>query len=93
MKQKQVNDEYHHYLYVQNKLTGQYDIMPITQYQSNLIQDYDNYFKAASYGGLFNREDGILNGIKNPVVARTSDSNTANPLTFNLKNAKKIEHE
>lgn len=84
---KRKDDEYHHYLYVQNKLTGQYDIMPITQYQSNLIQEYDDYYKSASYGSLFNQEDGILQGIKNPVVARTSDSNTSNPLTFNLKNA------
>ncbi|MDR4491370.1 MAG: hypothetical protein R2685_10795 [Candidatus Nitrosocosmicus sp.] len=82
------NDEGWNYNFlIQNIVTQQYDIMPITEYQSNLIRDIDNYYKAASYGALFNSEEGILDGILNPQVVKTSETTTINPITPELKNA------
>lgn len=76
---------YDYYLSILNTATSQYDVVPISQYESRILHDIDNYQKFASYGSLFNEEDGILHGILNPSVVRTSETTTVNPITPNLK--------
>lgn len=83
---KQEDAEWNHYLLVRNNVSQQFDIMPLTKYQSNIIQDIDNYYKTASYGAFFSGEEGIISGgIQNAVPVRTAETTTVNPITPELK--------
>ena len=81
------NPEYDYFILQKNVNTNEYSINPMRSNNNAINNDIYTYYKKASYGSLFDSENGIMDGIQNPQVMRIGETKTVNPLTPELKMA------
>jgi hypothetical protein len=81
------NSEYSFFMLSKNVTTGEYDLNDLNMRGKGVNNDIFQYYKRASYGSIYDSENGIMDGILNPNPMKTSETKTQNPLTPELKMA------
>lgn len=81
------NPEYTYFSVTRNVATGQFDLNDLNFRPNQVNSDIFQYYKKASYGSIYDSENGIMNGILNPQPLRIAETKTVNPLTPELKMA------